>query len=113
MPPCFLRPLLRRVPLSPSQPIPFHSASYCTLTLTTTRRRHTPPPPPTRRFATPLSQAHGPERLAKYEELIEAAVDMARLPDEHVIAPSYNQVRSSGRRGQEGGSEGGAAGGTE
>lgn len=46
-----------------------------------------------RRFADPLDEAHAPERLGKFEELLEAAVDMARVPDEYVISPTYDAVR--------------------
>ncbi|KAI7843327.1 hypothetical protein COHA_003025 [Chlorella ohadii] len=41
-------------------------------------------------FADPLAEAHAPERLGKFEELLEAAVDMARVPDEYVISPTYD-----------------------
>ncbi len=44
----------------------------------------------TRRFAVPLSQAHDAEHLVKFEELVEAAVDLDRVPDEYLIAPSYD-----------------------
>ncbi|KAI3431433.1 hypothetical protein D9Q98_004485 [Chlorella vulgaris] len=43
------------------------------------------------RFAAPLSEAHEAERLGKFEELLEAAVDMARVPDEYLISPTYDQ----------------------
>ncbi|PSC71954.1 DNA mismatch repair MSH2 [Micractinium conductrix] len=42
------------------------------------------------RFVDPLRAAHDPERLGKFEELLEAAVDMARVPDEYLIAPTYD-----------------------
>ncbi|KAL4440412.1 hypothetical protein ABPG75_003413 [Micractinium tetrahymenae] len=42
------------------------------------------------KFAVPLDEAHAPERLGKFEELLEAAVDMARVPDEYVISPTYD-----------------------
>jgi hypothetical protein len=45
------------------------------------------------RFADPLAAAHEGEQLGKFEELLEAAIDMARVPDEYVIAPTYDQVR--------------------
>lgn len=48
------------------------------------------------RFADPLAEAHAPERLGKFEELLEAAVDMARVPDEYVISPTYDSVRLAG-----------------
>jgi DNA mismatch repair ATPase MutS len=44
------------------------------------------------KFADPLAEAHAPERLGKFEELLEAAVDMARVPDEYVISPTYDSV---------------------
>ncbi len=50
-------------------------------------------PPPFHRFADALDDAHAPERLGKFEELLEAAVDMARVPDEYVISPTYDAVR--------------------
>jgi hypothetical protein len=45
-----------------------------------------------RRFAAPLAQAHAAERLGRFEELLEAAVDMERVPDEYLISPTYDQV---------------------
>lgn len=42
------------------------------------------------KFADALDEAHAPERLGKFEELLEAAVDMARVPDEYVISPTYD-----------------------
>ncbi|KAL4431744.1 hypothetical protein ABPG77_002960 [Micractinium sp. CCAP 211/92] len=42
------------------------------------------------KFADALDDAHAPERLGKFEELLEAAVDMARVPDEYVISPTYD-----------------------
>ena len=50
------------------------------------------PPPRRRRFAGPLGEAHAAERLGRFEELLEAAVDMARVPDEYLISPTYDQV---------------------
>lgn len=52
-----------------------------------------PPPISFHRFADALDDAHAPERLGKFEELLEAAVDMARVPDEYVISPTYDAVR--------------------
>ena len=42
------------------------------------------------RFAVPLAEAHGAEYLSKFEELIEAAIDLDRIPDEYLISPSYD-----------------------
>ena len=42
------------------------------------------------RFAQPLADAHGPEQLAKFEALLEAAVDLERVPDEYLIVASYD-----------------------
>lgn len=42
------------------------------------------------KFADSLADAHSPDRLGKFEELLEAAVDMARVPDEYVISPTYD-----------------------
>lgn len=43
-----------------------------------------------RRFADPLAEAHDEEHLAKFEDLVEAAVDLDRLPDEYIINPGYS-----------------------
>ena len=42
------------------------------------------------RFAHPLAQAHDAEHLAKFEALLEAAVDLERVPDEYLICASYD-----------------------
>lgn len=38
----------------------------------------------------PLEEAHDAEHLALFEELLEAAVDLDRIPDEYLIASSYD-----------------------
>ena len=38
----------------------------------------------------PLEEAHDGEHLALFEELLEAAVDLDRIPDEYLIAASYD-----------------------
>ncbi|KAG2483939.1 hypothetical protein HYH03_017259 [Edaphochlamys debaryana] len=43
------------------------------------------------RFADPLSEHHDAEHLQRFEELIEAALDLDRLPEEYLIAPSYSE----------------------
>lgn len=42
------------------------------------------------RFASPLTQAHDAEHLTKFEELLEAAVDLDRIPEEYLIVASYS-----------------------
>ena len=41
-------------------------------------------------FAQPLNEAHGAEQLAKFEGLIEAAVDLDKVPDEYLIVATYD-----------------------
>lgn len=41
-------------------------------------------------YAEPLKAAHGPEQLTKFEELMEAAMDLDKIPDEYLICPSYS-----------------------
>jgi len=36
-----------------------------------------------------LAVSHDQEHLCKFEELVEAAVDLDRVPDEYLIAPAY------------------------
>lgn len=43
------------------------------------------------RFADPLAQAHDADHLAKFEELLEAAVDLSRIPDEYLISATYDE----------------------
>jgi hypothetical protein len=48
------------------------------------------------RYAERLAAAHDGEHLGKFEELLEAAIDLDRVPDEYLIAASYDpqlQVR--------------------
>ena len=42
------------------------------------------------RFAAALSEYHDAEHLTKFEELLEAAVDLDRIPDEYLICSSYD-----------------------
>jgi DNA mismatch repair protein MSH2 len=42
------------------------------------------------RYAAPLAAAHDAERLGKFESLLEAAVDLERVPDEYLICASYD-----------------------
>ena len=37
-----------------------------------------------------LAAHHDEEHLAKFEELLEAAVDLDRIPDEYLICASYD-----------------------
>jgi DNA mismatch repair protein MSH2 len=42
------------------------------------------------KFCDPLKKAHDADHLLKFEELLEAAVDLDRVPDEYLIAASYD-----------------------
>ncbi|KAG2424130.1 hypothetical protein HXX76_014804 [Chlamydomonas incerta] len=42
------------------------------------------------KYAEPLAAAHDGEHLQRFEELLEAALDSDRLPDEYCIAPGYD-----------------------
>ena len=42
------------------------------------------------RYADRLAGAHDAEHLGKFEELLEAAIDLDRIPDEYLIAASYD-----------------------
>ncbi|GFR44787.1 hypothetical protein Agub_g6119, partial [Astrephomene gubernaculifera] len=42
------------------------------------------------RYADPLAQHHDSEHLQRFEELLEAALDLERLPEEYLISPSYD-----------------------
>jgi DNA mismatch repair protein MSH2 len=42
------------------------------------------------RFAAPLAAAGGAEALGKFEALVEAAVDLDRIPDEYLVAAGYD-----------------------
>jgi len=53
------------------------------------------------RYADKLAAAHDAEHLIKFEELLEAAVDLDRIPDEYLICASYDadlQVKGLGLR---------------
>ena len=41
-------------------------------------------------FAAPLRAHHAPDALRRFEQLVEEAVDLDRLPDEFVINPAYD-----------------------
>ncbi|KDD72998.1 MutS domain V, partial [Helicosporidium sp. ATCC 50920] len=47
------------------------------------------------RFLAPLRACHAPEALVRFEELLEAAVDLDRIPDEYLIAASYDAALQS------------------
>jgi hypothetical protein len=42
------------------------------------------------RYVQPLEAAHDAEHLVLFEELLEAAIDLDRIPDEYLIAASYD-----------------------
>ena len=42
------------------------------------------------RFGAPLEDAHHEDRLTKFETLIEAAIDLDRIPDDYMICASYD-----------------------
>lgn len=42
------------------------------------------------RFADRLAEAHNEEHLTKFEMLLEAAIDLDRVPDEYLISPKYD-----------------------
>ena len=42
------------------------------------------------RYADILDGMHDEEHLSKYEDLLEAAIDLDRIPDEYLIAPTYD-----------------------
>ncbi|MEW5305590.1 MAG: hypothetical protein WDW36_008122 [Sanguina aurantia] len=42
------------------------------------------------RYCQPLSAAHGEDTLVKFEELLEAALDLDRLPEEYLVSPEYD-----------------------
>lgn len=37
-----------------------------------------------------LAKAHDGEHLSKFEDLLEAAIDLDRIPDEYLISASYD-----------------------
>ena len=42
-------------------------------------------------FADPLAAAHDAEHLSKFEDLIEAALDLDKVPDEYLISSTYDE----------------------
>ena len=42
------------------------------------------------RYANKLAEYHDDEHLVKFEELLEAAVDLDKIPDEYLICASYD-----------------------
>ena len=42
------------------------------------------------RYVDALTEAHDAEHLTKFEELLEAAIDLDRIPDEYLICASYD-----------------------
>jgi DNA mismatch repair protein MSH2 len=42
------------------------------------------------KFAEPLSRAHDADHLSKFEDLIEAAIDLDAIPDEYLVCASYD-----------------------
>lgn len=42
------------------------------------------------KYAKALAEAHDSDHLAKFEDLIEAAIDLDRIPDEYLISPAYD-----------------------
>lgn len=42
------------------------------------------------RYADALAQFHNEEHLIKFEELLEAAIDLDKIPDEYLICASYD-----------------------
>ena len=42
------------------------------------------------RYVDGLVEAHDEEHLTKFEELLEAAIDLDRIPDEYLICASYD-----------------------
>jgi|LauGreSBDMM110SN_4_FD.fasta_scaffold475615_2 hypothetical protein len=55
--------------------------------------------PPRIRFADTLSLAHDSEHLTKFEELLEAAVDLEAVPEDYLICATYDprlQVMAAG-----------------
>jgi hypothetical protein len=43
------------------------------------------------RFVAPLREAHGAEALVKFEELMEAAIDLDAVPEEYLIDAGYDE----------------------
>lgn len=42
------------------------------------------------RYAKVLAETHDEEHLVKFEELLEAAIDLDRIPDEYLVCASYD-----------------------
>lgn len=42
------------------------------------------------RYAKVLQETHDEEHLIKFEELLEAAIDLDRIPDEYLVCASYD-----------------------
>ena len=42
------------------------------------------------RYGDVLQQSHDQEHLAKFEDLLEAAIDLDKIPDEYLICASYD-----------------------
>lgn len=62
----------------------------------------TPPPAPhvdPLRFADRLALAHDADHLVRFEALLETAIDLDRIPDEYLIAASYDPVRTHDEEG--------------
>ena len=43
------------------------------------------------RYADVLKQSHDEDHLSKFEDLLEAAIDLDRIPDEYLISANYDQ----------------------
>ncbi|XRB17399.1 DNA mismatch repair protein MSH2 [Pseudoscourfieldia marina] len=43
------------------------------------------------RFAKPFEELHTEDKLRRFEGLIEAAIDLSRVPEEYAVNPSYDQ----------------------
>ena len=51
-------------------------------------------------YADPLALAHNEEHLTKFEMLLEASLDLDRVPEEYLVSAAYDprlQVRKGGR----------------
>ena len=48
-------------------------------------------------FADPLARARAPDALAKFESLIEAAIDLDRVPDEYLVRAEYDDGLATAR----------------
>lgn len=43
------------------------------------------------KYIRPLSECHDRDHLVKFEELLEAAIDLDRVPEEYLISPQYSE----------------------